>query len=108
MNESSTLRYLRVRWPEAEAPVGEPLWFLYEVDQAEDVVVRSVEIFPDATITRNSIALEQRNGDDCPSLFDCSLSEGFAGVELDEILAAEFERFWRQGTDKPFWFRALR
>jgi hypothetical protein len=97
------LKHIRARWPDTEVPPGEPVWFLYELDEQEDAVVRSVELFADGTIARNSIAIEERGGKPCPSLFDCSLAEALEGVEFEEIAIEEFEKFWMQGKDTPFW-----
>lgn len=97
------LRHVRARWPEPEVPPGEPLWLHYELDVQADAVVRSVDLFSDGTITRNSIAIEERGGKPCPSLIDCPLAEGFAGVDLEEITREEFEQVWLKGRDKPFW-----
>ena len=70
MREARRLGYYRGRWPDVEVPEGEPLWLLYEVDREAGAVPRTVEIFPDGRIARNSVALERRYGDDCPSLID--------------------------------------
>lgn len=69
------LRYVRARWPELEVPEGQPLWLLYELDDAADAVTRSVDLFPDGSVARNSI----------------------------EISSAEFEAAWAQGMDRPVW-----
>jgi hypothetical protein len=104
MSPAERLTYLRMRWPDDEIPAGEPEWFLYELDRQADAVVRSVALYPDGRTTRNSIALEQRYGDSCPSLLDCSLAEAFVDVEAFEIDAAAFEAFWSRGVNEPFWF----
>jgi hypothetical protein len=36
-------------------------WIYYEVDTVTDVVLRTVNVFADGRIERNSIALEERN-----------------------------------------------
>ena len=77
---------------------------LLEIDFEADAVVRSVDIFPDGRVTRNSVALEQRNGDDCRSLIDTSLAAGLEDAPLEEITEAEFETWWIEGKDEPFWF----
>lgn len=97
------LRYVRARWPELEVPEGQPLWLLYELDDAADAVTRSVDLFPDGSVARNSIEIEERNGTPCPSLIDLSLAEGFADADLIEISSAEFEAAWAKGMDRPFW-----
>ncbi|TAL28776.1 MAG: hypothetical protein EPN98_22040 [Phenylobacterium sp.] len=99
----SELRHVRARWPEPEVPPGEPLWLHYELDESADVVVRSVDLFPNGAVNRNSIEVEERGGKPCPSLIDCSIAEGFAGVELEEITRDEFEEIWARGKDTPFW-----
>ena len=88
-------------------PEDEPLRTPYEVDEAADNVLRSVEILPDGRITRDGVELEQRNGDDCPSLFDCGWREGIAGASPDKIVRIDAEAFEEQhgkGIDTPFWF----
>jgi hypothetical protein len=104
MGEAVSREYFRARWPDAEVPPEEPLWLHYEIDSGADAVLRTVDVFADGRITRNSIELEQRHGDDCPSLIDCSLDEGFAGANLERIAREEFENLWEKGVDTPFWF----
>jgi hypothetical protein len=99
----SGIRHVRARWPEPVVPQGEPEWLLYELDEQADAVTRSVYLFSDGSVTRNSIAIEQRYGDPWPSLIDTSLAEGFSGVEFDELSASEFENAWSRGVDTPFW-----
>ncbi|QIG81590.1 hypothetical protein [Stakelama tenebrarum] len=77
---------------------------LYEIDRSADAVLRTIEIFEDGRITRNSIDLEQRNGYHCPSLIDCSLNEGFDGVGVEAMPHDEFEALWAKGVDTPVWF----
>lgn len=96
--------YCRVRWPDAVVPDGEPEWLLYEMDKQADTVLRTVDIYADGKVTRNSIDLEQRNGDVCPSLIDTSIVEAFEGVDLETITPSEFDKFWIVGEDRPFWF----
>jgi len=80
------------------------LWLHYEISKSADAVLRTIEIFEDGRITRNSIDLAQRNGNHCPSLIDCSLNEGFEGVEMEAMNRAEFEVLWATGADTPVWF----
>ncbi|HEX4846749.1 MAG TPA: hypothetical protein VFV30_01275 [Novosphingobium sp.] len=101
---SEPLVYYRQRWPDAEVPADAPVWLHFEVSPSADAVLRTVEVFGNGSITRNSLAIEQRNGDHCPSLIDCSLAEGFEGMALEPIVAAAFEALWEQGVDAPFWF----
>ena len=102
---SAAVHY-KVRWPDDEVPEGEPTWLYYEVDPYADVVTRTVDTFADGRIRRNSIALEERNGDSCPSLVDGSFKDLTDGVALEEIASVEFDDLWNQGTDRPFWFPA--
>ncbi|WP_447760225.1 hypothetical protein [Sphingopyxis panaciterrae] len=104
MKQAPFLAYFRGRWPEEEIPDGEPEWVRYETSYEQDAVLRAVNIYRDGRITRNSIEIEERNGDRCPSLIDCSLTEGFADAPLKEIDRDEFEEHWERGTDEPFWF----
>jgi hypothetical protein len=90
-------------WPESEVQPGEPGWLFYELDEESDVVVRSANVFADGAVARNSIEIEERSGKPCPSLIDCSLAEGFAGVALEPISREEFEQIWAKGIDTPFW-----
>jgi hypothetical protein len=103
MHEAGSLEYLRMRWPDPIVPEGDPEWLLYEISRDQDAVLRSVELYADGRITRNSIEIEQRHGD-CPSLIDVSLDEGFGDADLIPIERAEFENLWAQGIDEPFWF----
>jgi hypothetical protein len=96
--------YFRARWPDSRVPDASPLWLLYEIDRAADRCTRMVEIFPDGAITRNSIELEERNRDSCPSLFDDSLTDFLSHTGLETINREQFEAFWTKGVDTPFWF----
>ena len=97
-------QYYRLRWPDAEVPAEAPLWLHYEISQMADAVLRTVEVFEDGRVTRNSIEIEQRHGDHCPSLIDTSLSDGFEGLDLEEMLPSVFEDLWGRGVDTPIWF----
>lgn len=76
----------------------------FEVDTVADVVLRTVNVFADGRIERNSIALEERKGDRCVSLVDGPFMETLPSSPLDLITAVEFEELWQRGTDTPFWF----
>lgn len=93
----------RLPWPDTEIPAGEPSWLYYEIDKEKDAVRRSIEVFPDGRITRNSIEIEERDGRPCPSLIDVSLDEGFGDGEPLAMSLDEFEDLWRQGVDTPLW-----
>ncbi|WP_305759531.1 hypothetical protein [Brevundimonas sp.] len=97
------LKHLRARWPDPTIPAGEPTLLLYEIDEDADAVVRTVDIFADGSITRNSIEIEERSGQACPSLIDCSLADGFTGVDSEAITHEDFDAAWLKGIDKPFW-----
>jgi hypothetical protein len=101
---AETLEYFRGRWPDPEVPAGEAEYYLYEISRERDAVIRTVDLYSDGRVTRNSIDIEQRNGDHCPSLWDCSLADGFTDADLIEISQNEFEEYWRRGIDEPFWF----
>lgn len=98
--------YYRAAWPDPVVPEESPEWTFYEVDWDADAVTRTVEVFKDGRVERDSLELEERKGDSCPSLVDMSLDDAFAGVCLDEveIPASEFEAMWNRGVDTPFWF----
>lgn len=96
-------RHVRARWPEPQVPEGEPVWLFYEIDDLADAVTRSVDLFADGTTTRNSIEIEKRNGQPCPSLIGTSLADGFRGVDLEEISSEDFAVAWTKGIDTPFW-----
>lgn len=98
------MRHIRLRWPDDVVPQGEPEWLLYELDDEADRVTRSVELFADGRIDRNSVEIEERNGDSCPSLWDVSIPEGLEGLTPSEISASEFEEVWRKGIDAAFWY----
>ena len=104
MSDTVVYDYYRGRWPQEQVPKGEPLWLFYEVDKAGGAVLRTVDVFPDGRIARNSVELEQRHGDECTSLIDCSLDDFFAVSDLDEISREQFEEVWTNGVDTPFWF----
>jgi len=101
---ADSIENYRGRCPDADVPAGEPTWSYYEVDVIADVVVRTVDVFADGRTERDSIALEQRKRDSCPSLVEGPFMETVRSVPLDRITADEFEEVWRQGTDTPFWF----
>lgn len=90
--------YFGLPWPEPDLPAGAPEWMYYEIDEAQDAVSRSIEVFPDGRIERNSIEIEERRGD-CPSLIDVSLQEGFEGTEPREMSQDDFEKLWLNGVD---------
>lgn len=92
------------RWPEEPVPDGEPTWLFYEVDIEADAVLRTADVFADGQVARNSVALEERHGDKCSSLIDCSLECLFADGKLQEISHEQFEECWTKGVDTPFWF----
>jgi hypothetical protein len=104
MNQRSPFEYFRLRWPENVVPADSPVWLLYEVDRAEGAVIRTVEIYEDGRAYRNSIAIEERGGQNCPSLIGDSLSDGFAGTDPEMLTQSEFNRLWETGVDRPFWF----
>jgi len=62
----------------------------------------TVDVFPDGSIARNSVDLEQRHGDECPSLIDYSLDDVFAVAKPDEVSREQFEELWTMGVDAPF------
>ncbi len=101
---TNSIEHYRGRWPNSDAPAGEPSWIYYEVDVVADVVVRKVDVFADGRIERDSIALEERKGDKCPSLVEGPFMEPVRRAALDRIATDEFEALWMQGTDTPFWF----
>ncbi len=102
--DTSSCVYYRSRWPEEIVPAGEPLWMYDEVDLEADCVLRTVDVFPDGTITRNSIEIDQpKDGRKFSSLLDVSW------VDIDqshftEISRDEFERLYARAVDRPFWF----
>jgi hypothetical protein len=100
----NSIRCYRARWSDPDVPPGEPTWLYYEVDTAAVVVLRTVDVFADGRIKRDSIALEERKGDRCSSLVDCSFIETMRSIPLDLIADIEFEKLWQRGTDTPFWF----
>lgn len=95
--------YFGLPWPEPGLPAGAPEWIFYEVDKTRDAVRRSIEVFADGRIARNSIEIEERGGGDCPSLIDVSLDQGFEGTRPREMSQDDFEKLWLKGVDTPFW-----
>ena len=104
MTETVAHEHYRGRWPDEPVPDLEPTWLFYEVDKAADAVLRTVEVFADGRVARNSVALEQRHGDKCPSLMGCSLDDFFGVARLEGITREQFEEWWAKGVDTPFWF----
>ena len=95
------LNYFRGRWPGDEVPTGEPLWLYYEVDPTRDAVLRSVEMFEDGRLGRNSLELEERDGHPCISIVHGPFMRVVAEAQLESIGAQEFEKLWERGVDKP-------
>lgn len=104
MSDNTRHRCYRARWPEKQILAGSPVWLHYEVDKGANAVLRTVEVFPNGQVNRNSIELERRYGDYCPSLIDCSLDGLFDSAGFDQITREQFEELWLKGTDSPFWF----
>ena len=100
-NETNLLTYLRGRWPEDPIPEGCPVWLLYEVDAAQDVVLRSVELFADDRSERNSIELEARDGFPCVSVCHGPFIAAAIEAKLEPVTAEEFEALWQRSVDKP-------
>lgn len=63
-----------------------------------------VDVFADGHIGRDSIALEERKGDACPSLVDGPFLKIVDRILLDVVTSEDFEALWERGTDSPFWF----
>lgn len=97
-------RYAKAAWPEGLVPADEPSWLFYEIDENADAVIRDAHVYVDGRVTRNSIEIEERSGNACSSLIDCSLAEGFGSADLEEITAEAFEAVWDSGVDTPFWY----
>ena len=95
------LTYFQAPWPEPPVPEGEPVRFFYEVDEAADNVLRSVELYVDGSLQRNSLELEARDGWPCISLWHGSFAELSAGVPLEPLLASGFEEHWQRAIDTP-------
>ncbi len=93
--------YLRGKWPEADVPEGCPLILYYEVDPADDVVLRAIEIFADGHAERNSVALESRDGFPCMSIVHGPFMPSAEEAHLELLPQAEFEALWQQSSDKP-------
>lgn len=92
-------------WHDPDVRPDKQTWIYYEVDTVEDVVLRMVEVFADGRIERDSIALEERKGDRCPSLVEGPFMETVRGNPLGlRVTAIQFEELWQRGTDTPFWF----
>lgn len=104
MSQGPQLKYFRLRWPDELVPPGEPLWLLYEVDEATDWVLRTVFAFPDGSITRNSIELELLYGGHCVSLVHGTWKELSNDLLLLETSPDEFEKLWSEGVDESLWF----
>jgi hypothetical protein len=94
------LIYFRGRWPDDEIPIGEPLWLYFEVDPALDVVLRTVDMFEDGHLVRNSIELEQRDGFPCVSIVHGPFLSFAAEAQLASIEAQEFEELWARSIYK--------
>lgn len=80
-----------------------PARCFYEVDVEGDNVLRSVEVFADGSVKRNSLGIEARHGQRWESLIDASFVDSLADMELRVCTAEEFENVWASGKDAPFW-----
>lgn len=104
------LAYFKLPWPEEPVPDDCPDWLYCEVEKDRDVVTRTVEVFADGRVIRNSIALAARDGLDVrPPEYQSlvygpflTVEEDYAGVPADaEISVAEFDEAWNVAIDKP-------
>jgi hypothetical protein len=102
----SLIRYFRGQWPDPIVPAGEPPEFFYEVEIGNDVVLRSVEIFDDRTIARNSLEIERRCGFSLTSLVDQPFMPVVEASSLEEVTSEMFEDLWSKGIDTLFWSAA--
>lgn len=102
MSAHTKMLYFKGHWPEDEVPSDSPVWMYYEVEAAEDNVMRAVEIFADGRSERNSLALEARDGFPCISIVHGPFLEQVEDCGLGPASAEEFERVWQSSTDKPF------
>ena len=93
------LTYFEAPWPGTPVPEGEPVRFFYEVDEAADNVLRSVELYADGSLQRNSLQLEARDGWPCVSLWHGSFAELSVGIPLEPLLSSAFEEHWQRAVD---------
>lgn len=98
-----TIRHYRGRYPGDDIPPDMPIWFFYEVDVEGDNVLRSMEVFADGSVTRNSLEIEARHGQRWESLADGPFMEDIEDMGLSVCGAEEFEKVWARGNDTPFW-----
>ena len=98
------MAYFRARWPDADVPSYEPVWLYYEVDTAADLVLRTIHVYADGRIERDSVAIEERHGDCCPTLVDGPFMPSVNEAGLDPTPSSTFGALWERGTDTPFWF----
>lgn len=95
------IEHFRGRWPEQVVPEGEPTWLLFEVEVNEDRVLRTVDVFEDGSMQRNSIALEERDGYPCLSIVEGPFMPLVRKVALEKVPAALFEGLWNDAEDRP-------
>jgi hypothetical protein len=98
-----TIRHYQCPYPDEQIPPDMPIRFFYEVDVDADNVLRSVEIFADGSIARNSLEIEARHGQRWMSLSDGPFIENLEDIGLSACSADEFENAWANGKDTPFW-----
>ena len=77
-----------------DAPPGEPVWMIYEVNEAKEIC-RRLEAFPDLTYTTVDFRL-----DSSPALIENSFD--LEDIDLNDIKLAlfeirevDFERYWK-------------
>lgn len=106
---SPTLGWFKWHWQDA-TPGEDPDWVLYEVDLPRDVVLRRIELYPDGTAFRNSIALARQGGPDQRSAEFQSLVHGKFLTHPDNaewvkglarIPQDAFNALWDRAKDNP-------
>ena len=98
-----TIRHYRMPWPDTKVPSGEPVWVFYEVDVAQDNVLRMVEVFPDGVSSRNDIAIEALHGPGMETIVDGPFMQHLEGHDYTEIPAEIFEQTWQSSKDTAYW-----
>jgi hypothetical protein len=107
------LNWFKWHWsddPQDAQPGMDPDWTYYEVDVLRDNVLRHIELYPDGTALRNSLALATREGPDHRPPEHRSLVSGRFLTNPDNadwakglvsVSQEAFDTLWHSAVDMP-------